>query len=187
LNCRLNQIAKVKTGVYCQTGGSVDAIYLQAADLEDNGAISAKLKPNLHITGNLRNRLLYTGDVLLMAKGVNNQAFAYNPKIYPVMVPSTAFLVLTKLDFSISAQYLAWLINQAPAQQYLKAQAKGSSPASITVKILGELEITVPPLGAQKTILKIHELRTREKQLKSDIEHLNEKILNHKLSKAIGL
>lgn len=126
-------------------------------------------------------------DVLLMAKGVNNLALAYNPDTYAALIPSTAFLIIKVSGSGVLPAYIAWYINQPGAQQFLKNQAKGSSPPSITVKILAELEICIPDLETQKTILKIHDLRMREKKLKSDIERLKETILNYKLSKATRL
>ena len=135
----------------------------------------------------MNDRLLTKHDVLLMAKGVNNLALAYNPDTYAALIPSTAFLIIKTSGSSVLPAYIAWYINQPGAQQFLKNQAKGSSPPSITVKILAELEINIPDLATQKTILKIHDLRMREKKLKSDIERLKETILNYKLSKATRL
>ena len=135
----------------------------------------------------MNDRFLTKGDVLLMAKGVNNIALTYNPDTYPALIPSTAFLIIKVFGSSLLPAYVAWYINQPDEQQFLKNQAKGSSPPSITVKILAELEIYIPDLERQKTILKIHDLRMREKKLKSDIERLEETILNYKLSKATRL
>ena len=184
-NYPLHQIARIKTGVYCNPSNTGNAWYLQAADLKADGCLSGGLKPTLYLEGKLQDRLLKKNDVLFMAKGVNNLALAYDPKTYGALIPSTAFLIISNSNSGVLPGYIAWYINQPPAQQYLKAQAKGSSPPSITVKTLGELEIHIPDIETQKIILKIHDLRMREKQLKSDIEHLKEKILNHQLSKAI--
>ena len=181
LNYPLHQIARIKTGVYCNPSNTGNAWYLQGTDLQADGCLNRELKPTLYIEGKLQDRLLKKNDVLFMAKGVNNLALAYNPKTYSALIPSTAFLIISNSIAGVLPGY----INQPPAQQYLKAQAKGSSPPSITVKTLGELEIYIPNIETQKIILKIHDLRMREKQLKSDIEHLKEKILNYQLSKAI--
>lgn len=183
----LSSIAQIRTGYYCNTSNSGNAWYLQAADLQPDGSLNRELKPTLYIEGKMNDRLLTKGDVLFMAKGVNNLALAYNPNTYAALVPSTAFLIIKASGSGILPDYIAWYINQPVAQQFLKNQAKGSSPPSITVKILAELEIYIPDLQTQKTILKIHDLRMREKKLKSDIERLRETILNYKLSKATRL
>lgn len=183
----LSNIAQIRTGYYCNTSTNGNAWYLQAADLQPDGSLSAELKPTLHIEGKMNDRLLTKDDVLLMAKGVNNIALAYNPGTYAALIPSTAFLIIKASGGGVLPAYIAWYINQPAAQQFLKNQAKGSSPPSITVKILAELEIFIPDLETQKTILKIHDLRMREKKLKSDIECRKETILNYKLSKATRL
>ena len=184
---QLSDIAQIRTGYYCNTSTSGNAWYLQAADLQPEVRLNRELKPTLYIEGKMNDRLLTKDDVLLMAKGVNNLALAYNPDTYSALIPSTAFLIIKAAGSGVLPAYIAWYINQPGAQQFLKNQAKGSSPPSITVKILAELEIYIPDIETQKTILKIHDLRMREKKLKSDIERLKETILNYKLSKATRL
>lgn len=181
----LKTIATIKTGVYCTLGAEGDAIYLQAADLQPNGVIIPSLKPNLQITGNLQNRLLDTNDIIFMAKGVNNLAYTYNKVQYPYLIPSTAFLIISNLHHSVLPAYLTWYINQPEAQQYLKGQAKGSSPPSITIKILEQLQIEVPGIATQKKVLKIHQLELQEEKLKCDIENLKKTLRHQQILKAI--
>jgi restriction endonuclease S subunit len=182
---KLKSIATIKTGVYCTLGAEGDAIYLQAADLQQNGVLNSNLKPNLQITGNLQYRMLNPYDILFMAKGVNNLALTYNKEQYPAIIPSTAFLIISKLHHSVLPEYLTRYINQPEAQQYLKGHAKGSSPPSITIKILEQLEIDVPDIATQKKVLKIHQLELQEEKLKCDIENLKKLLRHQQILKAI--
>lgn len=185
MKIRLQQIAEIKGGVFCKTSSDGDAIYLQANDLHQNGEITDNLRPNVYIAGKLRNRLLTPGNIVFMCKGVNNWALLYNPEIHPPIIASTAFLIISKIHPSVLPEYLTWYINQPEAQQYLKGQAKGSSPPSITIKILEQLEVYVPDVSTQKKVLKIHQLELQQEKLKCDIENLKRTLRHQQILKAI--
>ena len=183
----LADITIIKSGVYAQPSSDGNVIYLQAKDLDNNGSINNLLKYNLELTSNLSKHLLNPAHILFMAKGTNNLSTLVDPKIIPKAIPSTAYLIIcirTGFADRILPAYIAWHINQHSSQQYLKAQAKGTSPPSITIPVLGELEINIPDMATQKNILHVHQLRMREKKIKSDIENLKDLILRHQLTKA---
>ena len=74
--------------------------------------------------------------------------------------------------------YLAWWINQSPAQAYLQSQAGESSISYISVKNLSSLMVKIPSLEVQGKIVKAMELWQREKELYALYEHLKNKIVN---------
>lgn len=184
---RLSEISSIKTGVYGKLHAEGDTIYLQASNVDVSGNIIFPLIPQVTLKNNLEKRLLTKSDVLLMGKGVNNVSFAFDPSIHPAMLPSTAFIVFSispAFEKKVLPGYLAWYLNQSRSQQYLKANAKGSSPPSISLDVVADFEIHIPSLSIQKNILKIHNLRTRERELKTEIEKLKDSIINHQLIKA---
>ena len=191
MKTQLKNIAEVKTGVHAAPFLEGDSIYLQTKDLDSFGNIINPLHPCL-LSGKkeLQNHLLQNGDVVFAAKGSNNVALTIHSGLFSKGFVSTAFQIIRlRIECRplITPQYLSWYLNQPKAQLVLKSQIRGSSPPSIPITAVKDLEIDIPNLATQKTILKIEELRTREKQLKYDIERLNEILLNNKLSKAIRL
>ncbi len=112
---QLSHIAQIRTGYYCNTSTGGNAWYLQAADLKSDGSLNTDLKPTLYIEGKMNDRLLTKDDVLLMAKGVNNLALAYNPDTYSALIPSTAFLIIKASGSGVLPSYIAWYINQPAA------------------------------------------------------------------------
>ena len=131
--------------------------------------------------------MLRHGDVLFAAKGTKNFAAWYERKNIPA-VASTSFFVIRVQDtysHKILSEFLVWLINHPNAQKFLKGRALGTSMASISKTVLEELEILIPDLPTQKAILKITQLRNKEKQLKQQIETLREQQIQQQLIDAI--
>ena len=65
------------------------------------------------------------------------------------------------------AEYLAWFINQPPAQAFLTRQSRGTLVKLLPKSVFEELEVPVPPLAVQRQVMEIENLRAREEgQLK---------------------
>ena len=62
-------------------------------------------------------------------------------------------------------EYLAWFINQPPAQAYLAQQSRGTLVKLLPKNVFEELEVPVPPLPVQRQIIEIESLRAREEGL----------------------
>ena len=80
---------------------------------------------------------------------------------------------------------MAWFLNNHTTQTLLKGQAIGTSIPSISKQVLENLEISVPSIEFQKTILQITKLRNMEKMLKQKIETLREKQIQQQIINAL--
>lgn len=89
--------------------------------------------------------------------------------------PALAVLPLMILrpnpDFA-SAAYIAWAINQAPAQRQFQEEAQGTNLRMVSRSTLEKLQIPIPDHATQKKILKVDALAERERQI---LEQLNRK------------
>jgi len=186
LKTTLNKISSIQTGVFAKPKTDGDVVYLQARHFDENGKLNTELHPDLNKSDIKSKHLLLPGDILYAAKGTKNFATHYEAKNIPA-VASTSFFVI-RIDDSIkniSPAYLVWFINHADTQNLIKKQAMGSSIASISKRVLEQLEIAVPTLETQKLILKIASLREQELALKSRIEQLKEKQIQHLIINAL--
>jgi restriction endonuclease S subunit len=68
-------------------------------------------------------------------------------------------------DHGILPEYLNWFISQAPAQTYLTSHAKGTAQKMISKETLEGLEVFVPPLELQRTIVEITALAEKERHI----------------------
>lgn len=170
----IKDIANIQTGLFAKPTGIGELIYLQSKHFDEYGQLNAVLHPDLAAEGVSEKHLLKDGDVLFAAKGTKNFAAVFELHNEP-SVASTSFFVLRINDKRVLSQYLAWFLNNPITQTLLKGQAIGTGIPSISKQVLENVELTIPSLDIQKSILNITKLRNKEKSLKQKIETLREK------------
>lgn len=125
------------------------------------------------------------GDVLFLSKGRRNYATLIDGLIedYPWIKPdgsrdtfsvktiaASYFYTLKPKSDRVRPEYLAWAINAPPAQAYLQSMASGSAMPFIPKHSLIEMEIDVPDLDTQRSIVQLHALSLREGWLLKRLE-----------------
>lgn len=108
---------------------------------------------------------LQEGDVLFNAKGAVNFAVALTSVHEPTLAAAYFFIVRPRQGLILPA-YLAWYLNQEPAQLAIRRQT-GSGVLTPTVRrgVLENLEIPVPPLSTQEKIVAATKLLNEELHL----------------------
>lgn len=180
----IKDITHIQTGLFAKPSGLGELVYLQSKHFDENGQLIAVLHPDLMIEGVAEKHLLRHGDVLFAAKGIKNFATVFENHNHP-SVASTSFFVLRLKSNQVLPEYLAWFLNNPQTQMLVKGQAIGTSIPSISKQVLENLEITIPKIEIQKTILEITKLRIEEKSIKQKIEALREKQIQQQIIKAI--
>ena len=104
------------------------------------------------------------GDVLFLAKGQDNFACPVSRVTYHVLA-ANSFYILRPNKATILPDYLAWWLNQTPAQEYIKLNRSGSSLPFLSVSALSHLEIPVPDFEMQRKISELELLRKKEADL----------------------
>ena len=183
----LKYIAFIQTGVFAKPIKEGQIVYLQAKHFDENGILRSSLYPDLKAESISEKHLLQTGDIIFAAKGTKNFAALYENKNQPAVASTSFFVIRLNEDFQdkILPEYLTWYLNLNTSQHYLKSQAVGSSIVSISKSVLDELDISIPNLNTQKSILRIAHLRNSEKKLQQQIEMLREKQIQQQLINAI--
>jgi restriction endonuclease S subunit len=184
LKIHLKDIASIQTGLFAKTIAKGEVVYLQSRHFDENGQLLSILHPDLKAVGIAEKHLLKSGDVLFAAKGTKNYAAVYENHNEPA-VASTSFFVIRLTDKKVLPEYLAWFLNHHSTQTLIKAQAIGTSIASISKMVLDTLEISFPDIETQRTILHITQLRRKEISLKQEIESLREKQIQQQIINAI--
>jgi len=153
---------------------------LQAKHFDEDGYLKYTLNPDLKVTPSNEKHLLQAGDILFAAKGNKNFAALYEIHNQPC-IASTSFFVIRLANSTILPEYLVLFLNHPETQKILKAQAIGTSMASISKSVLESLEIILPDLQTQNAILQISNLRKREKGLKQRMESLREQQIQQQI------
>jgi restriction endonuclease S subunit len=180
----LKDIASIQTGLFAKPSGSGEVVYLQAKHFDENGRLLSTLSPDLEYREVSGKHLLRAGDVLFAAKGTKNFATVYENH-NPPAVASTSFFVIRAFQNTVLPDFLSWYLNNAAIQAIIKAQAKGTAIPSISKNTLENLEIPIPSIPIQQSILQIAKLRNKEKALKEQIERLREKQIQQQITNAI--
>lgn len=122
---------------------------------------------------NLRNRpseqIIKSGDVLFIARGIRKIALPFFDPPENLVVGSAIFILRVHLEL-IDPAYLAWYINQSPAQNYIARRSKGSNIKVISKRELSRLPIHLPSLAQQQLLVQVHHLRLAEQRLVREIE-----------------
>jgi restriction endonuclease S subunit len=185
LQSKIRDIATLQTGLFAKPLAMGEVVYLQSKYFDDQGNLLAKLHPDLSREEISTKHVLRDGDVLFAAKGTKNFAAVYEEHNLPA-VASTSFFVIRLFDSKVLPDYLCWFINNQNTQSSLKAQAMGTSIPSISKVVLEELEIPVPSLEKQKSVVAISKLRWHEKNIHAKLESLRDKKIQTQIINAIN-
>lgn len=103
------------------------------------------------------------GDVLFMSRGTRNLAWEIREVPAHTLAP-VSFYILRPRD-SMDPGYLAWYLNQPPAQLAIEQIRTGAGTPIVQRRAFQELEIAVPPHATQQRIAELAALLARERQL----------------------
>lgn len=187
MNTIIKHIATIQTGIFAKPVKEGQIVYLQAKHFNENGLLVSSLYPDLKAGSISEKHILHSGDIIFAAKGTKNFAALYESRNYTAVASTSFFVIRVNPDFQsrILPEYLTWYLNQPSSQNYLKSHAVGTSIVSIAKSVIEEMELYLPDLKTQKTILAISQLRNSEKKLKAQIESLREKQIQQQIINAI--
>lgn len=124
------------------------------------------------------------GDMLFLSRGQRNFAFAVESDLERTIAAGYFFILRRKTD-SILPEYLAWAINQAPAQRYLRHMAKRGSHMPIIGKSdFGRMPVEIPDFKTQEIVLKLSDLQKKESLLLERIQEKRSRLLQDVCLKA---
>ncbi len=163
---KLRDVAKVSAGYPFR--GSFDGksaqgdscLVVQMKDINEDGLINWAecSKANVVLKG--KSSWLADGDVLFAAKGRSNYAAVVNKAEFDEnakVVASPHFYVISKKNASVTPEYITWWLNKLPSQRYFVRNSEGSVTKSIRRAVLEDVEIVVPSLDKQKSIVALNQ------------------------------
>lgn len=166
----LQDIAEIRLGypfrevVKDDPNGSTLVIQVKNADEVQGIAWERLARTNL--TGRRTPCLLESGNILFAARGHRNFAVCLDEvKRNTVCSPHFFQIHLKKGEHKLKPEYLAWFMNQCPAQLYFARLGEGTRVHSIRRGILEQLSITIPSLDKQSSIIELHKRVKQERNL----------------------
>lgn len=119
------------------------------------------------LTGRRRPDYLRSQDVVFLARGANNYAICINSITDKVVCTPHFFHIRLCEEWqqALLPAFLAWQINQSPAQGYFARCAQGSVAPNVSKQQLAELTIVIPTLEKQYQIINLVSTIQKEQQL----------------------
>lgn len=109
--------------------------------------------------------LLAEGDVIFTTRGRRNFALALTDIPGAAVCSPHFFVIQVHEPDRLQPDFLAWQINQKPAQEHLQQAATGSYILNITRGAIESLPILIPPLNVQRSIVAMADAARHERDL----------------------
>ena len=151
---------------------------IQIRDFDEHHVLLKEQLSCVRIDSATDKYLIRKGDVLFLSRGYHSWSAAIIDDLEATVAASHFFVVRPKQD-NVLSEYLAWYINQAPAQQYLHTIARrGTHMPLIPLSAFVELKVDMPDIETQKKIVELSRLIEREKQLLSALQVKRSLLIN---------
>lgn len=158
---------------------------IQIRDFSENHVLLRDGLSRVRIDTVAEKYLISKGDVLFLSRGHHNWAAAI-VEYLSATVAASHFFVIRPMQPDVLPEYLAWYINQPPAQEDLYKDARrGTHMPLIPLSAFLGLTIALPDIETQKKIVELGGLIEKEKKLLSFILEKRSQLINAICLKAI--
>lgn len=151
---------------------------IQIRDLDANHMLHKEGLFRVRLDKLAERYMINKGDVIFLSRGHRNWAAAIVDDLQDTVAVSHFFVIKIK-GAPINPEYLAWYINQTPAQEYLHNIARhGTHMPLIPMSAFKELPVEVPDAATQKKIVELSRLMGREKKLLKELQEKRSFFIN---------
>lgn len=184
---KLKEIAEISTGYSFRTkikhdpAGETKVIQMSDVDKHE-GILVDKLQRLSNFEPRSRRYFLEAGDVIMVSKGYNIDAFVV-PKGIGRVVTVNSFLVMKPNQGQVFPDYLAWFLNSKRTQYFFREMAAGTDIPNLSIKALESLDVFLPSMDDQLMISELDHLKRREVFLHQKIAEKKEQLVDELLQR----
>ena len=150
-------------------GAREEVSVVQIKNVDSETGVDWETLARTRLTGRRKPDLLRKDDILFIAQGGRNIAACVDKIAVDAVCSPHFFLIRLKRGVQLLPEFLAWQINQFPAQRYLSVSATGSHVTGIRRLALENMTISMPDMKKQEKIVAFHKAAVREKKLLLDM------------------
>lgn len=168
---RLADICSIHTGYTARTRlepAASGVLTIQLGDISPDGLVDPEHLTRVQLEDPADRYLVRPGDVVFRSRGERNTACAIDDRLKEPALAVLPLIVLRPMLDLVMPEFLAWAINQAPAQRHFDAAARGTNIRMIPRNSLDDLELDVPDIGTQERIVSVNALADRERELATE-------------------
>ena len=127
---------------------------------------------------------LRENDIIFSGRGTKVFAVAADkPGIKTVAAPH--FFVIKPMNDMVNARFLAWYVNQKPAQIYLLKNAGSSAIINVTRQVLEELPVILPSLQDQLSITQYLAAARKEYRIAANLYRKRNQLISALITSSI--
>jgi restriction endonuclease S subunit len=138
---------------------------IQLGDISADGIIHPERLTRVQLEGLPDRYFVRTGDVVFRSRGERNTASVLDDRLREPALAVLPLLVLRPKIDVVMPEYLAWAINQPPAQRHFDLAARGTNIRMIPRSSLDDLNLEIPDIETQAKIVAIDALAEQERAL----------------------
>ncbi len=174
MKAKIFQLGKIKSGylfkkrIELDKEGNVRVVQLK--DVDESGIIRLDELQRIGLDKIDPENFLNSGDVLFKAK-TNHPVAAVVKDPLPNTIATAHYFIISVKKADVLPAYLAWYLNQRPAQVFFEKHAGGTRIQVVNKQVLGEFEVEIPEFSVQEKIVKVYELHQRELFLLNSIKN----------------
>lgn len=143
---------------------------IQIRDFDEGHVLNKEGLNRVRIDKPAEQYLIRKGDILFLSRGHRNWAAVIGDDLSDTVAVSH-FFVIKRKRATILPEYLAWYINQTPAQEYLHNIARrGTHMPLVTMSAFKGLTVEVPDMVIQHRIVELNRLMEKEKKLLTELQ-----------------
>jgi restriction endonuclease S subunit len=142
-----------------------DVAMVQMRDVGSDGRIEWDGVVRIDPPGKRLPDFLGVGDLIFTTRGARNVAAVIEHVPGAAICAPNLFIIRVAAEVACLPDYLAWYVNQRPAQAYFQRSATGTSIMNIRREVVEALGVPVPSLREQETIVGISQAARAEKRL----------------------
>jgi len=158
---------------------------IQIRDFDENHTLNREGLSRVRIDKSTEQYLIHQGDVLFLSRGHRNWAAPIIDELQNTVAVGHFFVIKVRNEI-ILPEYLAWYINQSPAQEYLHNIARrGTHMPLVTLSAFKGLPVDVPDMAIQYKIVGLSRLIEKEKKLLAELQGKRLLLINTISLKAI--
>jgi restriction endonuclease S subunit len=151
---------------------------IQLGDISADGIIHPERLTRVQLEGLPDRYFVRTGDVVFRSRGERNTASVLDDRLREPALAVLPLLVLRPKIDVVMPEYLAWAINQPPAQRHFDLAARGTNIRMIPRSSLDDLNLEIPDIGTQEKIVAIDALAEQERALALLVAETRRKMLS---------
>ena len=125
--------------------------------------------------------LVQAGDVIFRPRGDRNTAAILDARFREPAVVLIPLFILRPKRHTVLPAFLAWAINQPPAQRHFDRVARGTNMRMVLRPGLENLEVDLPAMEDQRRIVAIDALAQRERALTVRAAEMREQLITRTL------